>query len=199
VTGARAAAVAAMLALLAGCSSRGSHGGWPMGASAIAPDLPLRGAGGTTLSLARSGGRLSLVTFGYCSCPDVCPTTLADWHRVRRRLGPDAERVRFVFVSVDYRSDTPEMAAAFARRFDPAFEGVALDSLEIRRVLPPFKAQAAYETSPGGQLIGVSHTDYTYLVDDRGRIRLGYEFSSDPGLVARDLRSLLAARRARRG
>lgn len=166
-----------------------------MGTGAAAPDLPLAGAPGRTISLARSEGRVSLVAFGYTSCPDICPTTLTGWKRVKKKLGHNADRVRFVFVSIDYRNDTPAMAAAFARRFDPSFLGVALDSLQMPRVLPPFKAQAAYESTPDGRLVGVSHTEYTYLVDDRGRILLAYEFASDPALIARGVKQLLDAGR----
>jgi protein SCO1/2 len=165
-----------------------------MGASAIAPDVPLTGADGRTISLARSAGRISLVAFGYTTCPDVCPTTLTSWQRIRKQLGKDADQVRFVFVSIDYRNDSPAMAGAFARGFDPSFVGVAVDSLQIHRVLPPFKAQAAYETSPAGRLMGVSHSEYTYLVDAHGRIRLAYELASDPKTLVRDIELLLTGR-----
>jgi protein SCO1/2 len=145
------AAVGIAVTLL-GCGdgAAGRHGGWPVSPPASAPDILLHAAGGRTLSLARPNGLLSVVTFGYTACPDVCPTTLADWRRVRARLGRDADRVRFVFVSIDYRHDTPEIATAFANNVDPGFIGVAVDSQRISAVLAPFKAEAAYETSPDG-------------------------------------------------
>jgi len=46
-------------------------------------------------------GDLVVIFFGYTNCPDVCPATLVYYTQVKRELGPLAERVKFVFVSVD--------------------------------------------------------------------------------------------------
>lgn len=175
---------------LAGCEPRDSYRGMPLDPILTAPDLALPGAGGTQLSLARSDGRVSLVTFGYTSCPDVCPTTLADWRKLRAKLGDRAARVRFVFVSVDWRNDSPEVAAGFARRFDPSFAGVVADSAALRKLLPAFRAAARYDTLPG-RVLGVTHTDYSYLVDPAGRIRLAYQFPPGVPQLEHDLRVLL--------
>ncbi len=162
-----------------------------------APDVAIRGPHGTSVDFAHPDGRVSVVTFGYTSCPDVCPTTLADWKRLRKRLGAGADHVRFVFVSVDYRNDTPEVADAFAKNFDPSFTGALLDSALYGEVLQPFKAAASYESTPDSSMTAVSHTDYTYLVDERGRIATAYQFATKPDAIARDVRVLLAAGRER--
>lgn len=190
------ACIAGMLLFAAGCGGGSKDYGWKLDPLTSAPDLPLAGAGGDSLSLARPGGRLSLVTFGYTACPDVCPSTLADWRKLRRGLGADTSRVRFVFVSVDWKNDTPEVAAAFARRFDPAFLGVTADSAELRMLLPAFRAEAAYDTAAGGTA-NVSHTDYTYLVDDSSRIALAYDFAAPPSKIADDVRRMLRRRATR--
>jgi len=190
-------ALAALSALVAvaGCHPRPKYSGWHLEPVRSAPDLPLAGAGGLRISLGRPEGRLSLVTFGYSSCPDVCPATLADWRRVRPRLGADTSRVRFVFVSVDWKHDTPELAGAFARGFDRTFIGVLADSMALGRLLPAFRAEARYDTLPNGAGLAVSHTDYTYLVDDSARVALSYDFAAKPENLARDVRLMIAARR----
>lgn len=190
---ARAAVAAALLLAAAALPAPGcaTKAGWSMDTQA--PALSLAGANGSSVPLADPGGRVSVVTFGYTSCPDVCPTTLADWRRLRKHLGADADRVRFLFVSVDYRSDTPEVADAFAKRFDPSFTGALLDSARADAVLGPFKAAAAYDSTTGG----VSHTDYVYLVDGHGRVAIAYPFKTKPDAIARDLKVMLAAARAR--
>jgi len=81
----------------------------------------------------------------------VCPTTLSDWRRLRRALGPDTARVRFVFVSVDWRRDTPAVAAAFASRFDPTFVGVTADSTTLLGLLPSFKVASQYQATQGAR------------------------------------------------
>src|SRR5262249_19602629 len=98
-----------------------------------------------------------------------------------------------VFVSVDWKHDTPALAAAFARGFSPAFAGVAADSAALARLLPAFRADARYDTLSGGGL-AVSHTDYTYVVDDSAHVALAYDFGFKPVTLARDLRAMIRAR-----
>jgi len=167
--------------------------------SLVPPDVPLQGPGGETMSFARPGGKLTLATIGYVSCPDLCPTTLSDWHRIRVHLGADSSRVRFVFVSGDWRADTPAGSADFARRFDPSFIGVLSDSSSLPALLAAFQADAGYDRLPGGRGYRFGHTALSYLLDEAGRIVLWYPFSSDPGFVARDIRRLLRERGLRRG
>ena len=75
--------------------------------------------------LAGQRGRVVLLFFGFTSCPDVCPTTLSDFKQVRQRLGKDADRVSFVFITVDPDRDTPERMAKYASGFDPSFIGLS--------------------------------------------------------------------------
>src|SRR5262249_15947217 len=51
-------------------------------------------------------GKPFLVFFGFTHCPDVCPTTLFDVSEVLRKLGPDADRVGAIYVTVDPERDT---------------------------------------------------------------------------------------------
>jgi protein SCO1/2 len=48
------------------------------------------------------------IFFGFTRCPDVCPTTLSRMAQLRKQLGPDADKFRIVFVSVDPGYDSPE-------------------------------------------------------------------------------------------
>src|SRR6266496_5848124 len=52
-------------------------------------------------------GRPFLVFFGFTHCPDVCPTTLFEVSEILRSLGPDADRARALFITVDPERDTP--------------------------------------------------------------------------------------------
>jgi len=185
--------LAALSLAAAGCTPRPAWHGWAMEPALAAPDVALWGSGPRPLSLAHPDGRPTLLAFGYTSCPDVCPTTLSGWRRLRERLGADGDRVRFVFVSVDYRNDRPAWVGDFARHFDPRFIGVVADSLALLRMLPRFKADAGYVPLPGGHGSTVAHTAYTYLIDGRGVIRRGYDFDADPGGVRADVRRMLRA------
>ena len=53
-------------------------------------------------------GPLTAIFFGFTNCPDICPTTLLDISRTLKELKDDAEKVQAIFVSVDYKRDTPQ-------------------------------------------------------------------------------------------
>lgn len=73
-------------------------------------------------------GRWHLVSYGFTSCPDICPTILADLNEVADRLGQDAslelDPLRFVFYSIDHRRDTPRQLVSYLSYFNPAFIGL---------------------------------------------------------------------------
>ncbi len=183
-----------LAAALTGCEREVRYAGERMDPSLVAPDVVLSGAGDTRVSLARPAGRVTLVTFGYTSCPDICPTTLSDWRRVRAALGADTTHVRFVFVSADWRRDRPAGVTEFVGHFDPTFLGVTADSVTLLRILPLFQAQAVYEPAPGGEGYRFGHSANSYLLDDTGRIVVLFPFTTAPDLIVRDIRRMLDAR-----
>jgi protein SCO1 len=67
----------------------------------------------------RTGGRPTLLFFGYTNCPDVCPATMADVAVALRNLEPAvAEQVQVVFVTTDPGFDSPEVLGEYLDRFD---------------------------------------------------------------------------------
>ncbi len=187
----RLAFACAALLTLGACANRTAYEGTPMDPALTVPGTLLPSDSGD-VSLANTDGKLTLLTFGFTECPDICPTTLSDWRRVRRQLGADTSRVRFVFVSVDHRKDTPAMAAAFARNFDSTFIGVAPDSTKLKTLLPFFEAEAVYSPAASGHGTEVGHTTHTYLIDAKGRISLVYTFATEPAPIVNDIRRMLS-------
>lgn len=84
------------------------------------PDLQfsLQGAGGVTVTEQDFAGKVVLMFFGYASCPDICPTTMAQLALVTEALGTQADQVRIVFISVDPHRDTPDVLQAYVDQFD---------------------------------------------------------------------------------
>jgi protein SCO1/2 len=146
-----------------------------------------------TFDLARAtadSGRAALVFFGYTHCPDVCPTTLHDWARVRRLLGDDAARVRFLFVTVDPERDTPAAVARYVAAVDPAILGLAGTRAEVDAAQRAWGV-ASYRDGGGGDAYTVAHPAQVFAVDRAGRLRLTYALGARPDDVAADLRRLL--------
>ena len=145
----------------------------------------------TTYALGPAAGRPLVVFFGYTHCPDVCPTTLADWKRVKAQLGADAERVRFVFVTVDPDRDTPAVAQRYARQYDATFVGLSGDAPTTARIMEAFGVAAAREKGTAASGYLVSHSSQVFLLDGEGRLVALYPFGTRWEALAADLARLL--------
>jgi len=136
-----------------------------------APALRLQQQDGTWFNLAAERGRVVVLFFGYTHCPDVCPTTLSDFVSAKRALGPRAERVRWVFVSVDFRRDGPAEAMRYGRAFDSTFVGLAGDSAALAPIMQGFMVAAFMEPADSAGNYAVTHSSQVFVVDPAGRIR----------------------------
>jgi protein SCO1/2 len=176
---------------LTACDLSGGFKGMAVDPPRDMPSFAFTRANGTMFSTAPEPGRPTVLFFGYTHCPDVCPTTLADWKRVRAKLGDDAKRVRFVFVSIDPDRDTPAVAERYARMYDTAFEGVSGDAVTTSRMMDAFGVAAARE--PGTNATGylVSHSSQVFLVDSHGKLVALYPFGTGWDALAADLERLL--------
>lgn len=156
----------------------------------IAPTTFVDSAGQNVQLLPASGGA-TLVFFGYTNCPDVCPTTLADWVRVKGALGDDAKRVHFVFISIDPERDTPAISQRYAAQFDPTFNGLSTNSARTDSIESAFGVASARDTtsSAAGYLMG--HSSQTFLMDDKGKLRTSYGFGAGWDAMSADVKQLL--------
>lgn len=137
-------------------------------------------------------GKLVVLFFGYTSCPDVCPTTLARFAEVVKGLGTEGEQVQVLFVTVDPARDTQQKLAAYVPWFHPTFIGLYGDAAATEAAAREFKIFYAKKALEGGAGYVIDHSAGAYVFDRQGRLRL-YVKDEVPnaGLVA-DLRVLLA-------
>ncbi|MCE2953811.1 MAG: SCO family protein [Gemmatimonas sp.] len=177
--------------LLVSCDTRGRFEGVavdpPRAMAPVAFTLP----DSTAYTLGGTPDGATVVFFGYTHCPDVCPTTLADWKRVKAQLGRTAERVRFVFVTVDPERDTPAVALRYARQFDSTFVGLSGDAPTTARTLELFGVAAAREAGTPASGYLVSHSSQQFLLDERGALVALYPFGTRWEALAADLERLL--------
>ena len=147
---------------------------------------------GARFTTAAEKGRPMVLFFGYTHCPDVCPTTMADWKRAKQKLGRDGDRVRFVFVTIDPERDTPALSERYAKQFDSAFVGVSGDSSTMRRMMADFGVTATRETAMATDTsYFMAHPGQAFLVDDRGRLVAVYPFGIGWDALAADLETIL--------
>ncbi len=156
-------------------------------------DFELPDSEGNTFRLADQRGRLVLMTFGFTSCPDICPLTLARFRAVLDELGPDAKRLQTVMIAVDPERDLPERLGEYVRYFDASMIGL----------VAPRNQLAAVERLYGARVIvsdngDVAHSDYLYLIDDQGKTRKLFDQQASVDEIVSVIRSLLREARGRR-
>ena len=132
--------------------------------------LELADTSGRVRHLEDFRGKAVVVFFGFTHCPDVCPTTLADLARVMQDLGPDADRVQVLFITVDPERDTPVDLDKYVQAFDPRFVALRGDPQQTARVAKEFKIY--YEKRNQGSTYTVDHSAQSYVIDPQGRLRL---------------------------
>jgi len=157
-----------------------------------APDFELTATNGERFRLSDQQGQIVLMFFGYTSCPDVCPMTLAEARRVLEGLGDDADKVIFLFITVDPERDTAEVLATYVTAFHPAITGLTGTPDELASVRQDYGIFAEKETLEGSAAgYVVNHTARVFLVDSDGQLRLNYAFGTPPEDILEDIRHLI--------
>jgi protein SCO1/2 len=134
-------------------------------------------------------GKAVVLFFGFTQCPDVCPTTLAEVAAALKKLGPDADRVQVLVVSVDPERDTPELLGKYVTAFDPRFLGLRGDLAATQKAAKEFKVY--FEKRKTGDTYSIDHSGQSYVIDPRGRLRLLVRPDRIEADLADDLRVLL--------
>lgn len=136
-------------------------------------------------------GRPTLAFLGFTFCPDVCPLTLSDLSDWLEELGPDADRLNVVLISVDPERDTPEVLAEYLANFDPRITGLTGDPAEVARALEGFRASAERIPVEGGDYT-MNHTAGVFLFRADGRFANVIDFHEDRAFALPKIQRLLA-------
>jgi protein SCO1/2 len=173
----------------------------------VAPAFAFTNQDRQTVRLEEYRGKIVLIYFGFTNCPDACPKTLGTWKSVYNTLGAQADQVRFVFISIDPKRDTPERMKEFLYTFNPSFVGLtgtmaAIDDAALSYLV--FKYSDDEEAYTSGHqhsdstlpeltpnTYKIYHSSLTYVVDRAGKIALVFPLDTTAQDVAADVRMLL--------
>ncbi len=157
-----------------------------------APDFALRTDEGKPFRLRDWRGSVILLYFGYTSCPDVCPTTLAEFAQVKQQLGGAAQRLRVALVTVDPQRDTPKRLRTYTRAFDSAFLGLTGSRNTLASVWKAYGIYVQSHRIPGSSVgYVVDHSATTLVIDADGNLRLAISFETPVEDIRHDLQLLL--------
>jgi protein SCO1/2 len=135
-------------------------------------------------------GHPFLVFFGFTHCPDVCPTALFEMSEIMRALGPDADRLRAVFITVDPERDTPAVLKDYLSSFDPHLTGLTGDPAAVAAAAKAYRVYFRKVPLDGGDYT-MDHTAITYLMDKDGRFVSPFSLKRTTEAAAADLRRYL--------
>ncbi len=158
----------------------------------FATQLDLTDHNGQRRSLADFKGKFVVVFFGFLQCPDICPTTLAEWNAVREKLAPEQQqRLQLLFVTVDPSRDSPEQLKAYVTGFHPTNLGLTGTDAEIAAAARNFKV--VYEKvagkTPGSYTI--DHTAASFVFDAEGKVRLYVRMGQSVDKTVADMKTLM--------
>jgi len=158
----------------------------------IAPD-------GTTVTDQTYRGKWLLVYFGFTHCPDSCPMALFEISAALAKLGPDADEVQPLFITVDPRRDTPAVLGDYTQEFDRRIVGLTGTPQQIATVAEAYGVYyAPHKTGPGDDDYVMDHGTYLYLMDRDGRFVRGFDAEATGGHIADAVRKIIAQSRANR-
>lgn len=151
---------------------------------------------GTTVTDQTYRGKWLLVYFGFTSCPDSCPTALLEIAAALEKLGPDADRVQPLFITVDPLRDTPAVMGNYTQSFDPRIVGLTGTPQQIAAVAQEYGAY--YEprkSGPGPEDYVLDHSTYLYLMDAEGKFVRGLDADTPGDRIAEAVRGAMAKAR----
>jgi protein SCO1/2 len=160
------------------------------GASAIGGPFSLIDQDGRTVTDKDLRGRPFLVFFGFTHCPDVCPTALFEISEVLGKLGPEAQRVSALFVTVDPERDTPAQMKDYLSSFNPRLVGLTGDPAAIAAVAKEYRVYVKKVPLDHGDYT-MDHTALVYLMDKDGRFVAPFNLKRSTEDAAADLRRYL--------
>jgi len=141
-------------------------------------------------------GKWSVITFGFTSCPDVCPTHASRIGSAMYQLAgvanakAPAERIQAVFISVDYLRDNAESLDKYIKYFHPDYVGYLGNPQQLDQVTKSFNV--AYSVTKGeGDSVEVLHSSLIYIIDPYGRIAKTLPFGSSTNFIISEVKNLM--------
>ena len=153
----------------------------------------LENGSGKTVTDRDFRGKYMLVYFGYTFCPDVCPTTLSAVADALDKLGPKANELQPVFITVDPKRDTPAVMRQYTAAFTPRLIGLTGTPEQIANVAKEYRVYyAKHRTGPGPDDYSMDHSSVLYLMGPNGKFVAPLNAEGSGDALATALRKLIS-------
>ena len=184
-----------MAPALADVPARAVHLEAAQESAGLAPRYLLMDVQGRAVTIDDFRGRYQLVTFGFVSCTDVCPTTLLEFKHILEFLGDGAARLQTIFVTVDPERDTREILREYAGAFDARILALTGSPELVRHAADSFRFQYEKVSEPGAapDQYTMNHTAGMVLLDTQGRFLARFAYAMPAREIAERIRGIMAA------
>jgi protein SCO1/2 len=163
-----------------------------MGQALVGGPFTLTDHTGKRVSDQHFRGRFMLVFFGFTFCPDVCPTALQVASEALSMLGPKAERIAPIFISIDPERDTPSQLASYVGSFHPRLVGLTGSQAEIDAVVKAYRVYVRRVDDPKSSAgYTFDHTSLIYVMGPDGAYRAHFTHATNAEAMAKRLAGLL--------
>jgi len=151
---------------------------------APAAEINLTDHNGQPFQLSSLKGKIIVLYFGYTNCQNECPLTMAHLKEALDVLGGQSKDIQVLMISTDPARDTQSALKEFLGKFNPTFLGLTGTPAELA------KAWSDYGVTVLDN--GETHSNFIYVIDRAGNLRLTFLPDTPPDDEAADLRILLA-------
>jgi protein SCO1 len=147
---------------------------------------------GTAVTQQSYRGKWLVIYFGYTFCPDVCPTTMMEIAGALKELGPRADAVQAIFITVDPQRDTPKVLNEYLKSFDPRLIGLTGTPAQIAAAAKAFHVfYERNDTDDGSYLY--DHSSFIYLLNPDGKFARAINSEGSSQAIAGALSTLMTA------
>ena len=194
VWGVAAAALVALLLTIAG--ERGMLGNEPDSPKQtvdIGGAFDLVNDRGETVTEADFASSYLLVSFGFTSCPDICPTALQSIGQAMDLLGSEGEQLQPLFITLDPERDTPVVVGEYAKAFHPRLVGLTGSTTQIAGAAGAYRVYYAKVPTPDDEAeYTIDHSAFIYLMGPDGAYLAHFSHNSSPEDIAAGVRAHLS-------
>jgi protein SCO1/2 len=161
----------------------------------IVPRYLLQDVNGRAVTTEDHQGYFQLLSFGYTFCPDICPTTLTEMAAVLKALGPLAQHLRPIFISLDPERDTLKVLREYTAFFDPRIIGMTGSPALVARAAGNFKVryQKVHEKDAAPDRYAVDHSAGMYLLGPDGSFAKKFGYGTPVTEITTVIRELMEA------
>ena len=181
---------AALTALVAGCSSRQPSGVATASGQDLGGPFTLVDQNGKIVTDQTLKGKPTAMFFGFTYCPEVCPTTLTALTADLKALGPDADKINVVYVTIDPERDTSKQMHEYLSMFDPRIRGLTGTTAQIAKIAKEYKVFYQKVPLKGGGYT-MDHSATIYLMDKNGQFSSALSYQVPQAVALENMRLLL--------